>query len=138
MFSIHPLFHPPNQTQMSETKIFSIFPLFYHFFIFYPFIFPSSQPNESRVCACRTVCLTDPSNDQLVKDEGAQIFYSIRSQTKSIGIGANCEIPHNPSLIMRLSTTRTYDQALIPLVGPCALPIHPMTNWWRMRGTNLL
>ena len=28
---------------------------------------------------CRTVCLTDPSNDQLVKDEGAQIFYSIRS-----------------------------------------------------------
>ena len=24
--------------------------------------------------------------------------------------------------------------ALIPLVGPCALPIHPMTNWWRMRG----
>ena len=19
-------------------------------------------------------------------------------------------------------------------VGPCALPIHPMTNWWRMRG----
>ena len=137
-FSIHLLFHPPNQTQMSETKIFSIFPLFYHFFIFYPFTFPSSQPNESRVCACRTVCLTDPSNDQLVKDEGAQIFYSIRSQTKSIGIGAKCEIPHNPSLIMRLSTTRTYDQALIPLVGPCALPIHPMTNWWRMRGTNLL
>ena len=23
---------------------------------------------------CQTVCLTDPSNDQLVKDEGAQIF----------------------------------------------------------------
>ena len=44
---------------------------------------------------CRTVCLTDPSNDQLVKDEGAQIFYSVRSQTKLIGIGANCEIPHN-------------------------------------------
>ena len=44
---------------------------------------------------CRTVCLTNPSNDQLVKDEGAQIFYSIRSQTKPIGIGANCEIPHN-------------------------------------------
>ena len=43
---------------------------------------------------CRTVCLTDPSNDQLVKDEGAQIFYSIQSQTKPIGIGANCEIPH--------------------------------------------
>ena len=49
-----------------------------------------------------TVCLIDPSNDQLVKDEGAQIFYSIRSQTKPIGIGANCEIPHNPSLTMRL------------------------------------
>ena len=44
---------------------------------------------------CRIVCLTDPSNDQLVKDEGAQIFYSVRSQTKLIGIGANCEIPHN-------------------------------------------
>ena len=44
---------------------------------------------------CRTVCLTDPSNDQLVKDEGAQIFYSIRSQNKPIGIGANCEIPYN-------------------------------------------
>ena len=44
---------------------------------------------------CQTVCLTNPSNDQLVKDEGAQIFYSIRSQTKFIGIGANCEIPHN-------------------------------------------
>ena len=43
---------------------------------------------------CRTLCLTDPSNDQLVKDEGAQIFYSIWSQTKPIGIGANCEIPH--------------------------------------------
>ena len=43
---------------------------------------------------CRTVCLTDPSNDQLVKDEGVQIFYSIRSETKPIGIGANCEIPH--------------------------------------------
>ena len=28
---------------------------------------------------CRTVCLTDPFNDQLVKDERAQIFYSIRS-----------------------------------------------------------
>ena len=49
---------------------------------------------------CQTVCLTDPSNDQLVKDEGAQIFYSIRSQTKPIGIGVNCEIPHNPSLTM--------------------------------------
>ena len=48
------------------------------------------------------MCLTDPSNDQLVKDEGAQIFYSIRSQTKPIGIEANCEIPHNPSLTMRL------------------------------------
>ena len=43
---------------------------------------------------CRTVCLIDSSNDQLVKDEGTQIFYSIRSQTKPIGIGANCEIPH--------------------------------------------
>ena len=53
---------------------------------------------------CRTVCLTDPSNDQLVKGEGAQIFYSIRSQTKPIGIGANCEIPHNAA-----PTTRTYD-----------------------------
>ena len=44
---------------------------------------------------CRIVCLTDPSNNQLVKDKGAQIFYSIQSQTKPIGIGANCEIPHN-------------------------------------------
>ena len=51
---------------------------------------------------CRTVCLTNPSNDQLVKDEGARIFYSIRSQTKPIGIGEYCEIPHNPSLTMRL------------------------------------
>ena len=53
---------------------------------------------------CRTVCLTDSSNDRLVKDKGAQIFYSILSQTKSIGIGANCEIPHNAA-----PTTRTYD-----------------------------
>ena len=44
---------------------------------------------------CRTMCLTDPSNDQLVKDEGAQIFYSILSQTKLIGIRANCEIPRS-------------------------------------------
>ena len=43
---------------------------------------------------CRTVCFTDPSNDQLVKDEGAHIFYSICSQTKSIDIGAYCEIPY--------------------------------------------
>ena len=78
---------------------------------------------------CRTVCFTNPSNDQLVKDEGAQIFYSIQSQTKPIGIGANCEIPHNAT-----PTTQTYDRALIPLVGPCALLIHPTTNWWRIRG----
>ena len=51
---------------------------------------------------CRTVCLTDLSNDQLVKDEGAQIFYSIRLQTKPIGIGENCEITYNPSLTMWL------------------------------------
>ena len=50
------------------------------------------------------MCLTDPSNDQLVKGEGAQIFYSIRSQTKPIGIGANCEIPHNTA-----PTIQTYD-----------------------------
>ena len=81
---------------------------------------------------CQTVCLTDPSNNQLVKDEGAQIFYSIRSQTKPIGIGVNCEIPHNVD-----STTRTYNQALIPLVRPCALLIHPTTNWWRMRGAQI-
>ena len=49
---------------------------------------------------CRTVCFTNPSN----KDEGEQIFYSIRSQTKPIGIGANCEIPHNAA-----PTTQTYD-----------------------------
>ena len=48
---------------------------------------------------CRTVCLTDPSNNQLVKDEGTQIFYHIRSQTKPIGIGVNCEIPHNVNYI---------------------------------------
>ena len=78
---------------------------------------------------CRIVCLTNPSNDQLVKDDGAQIFYSIRSQTKPIGIGVNCEnpsqsLPHNTAPM-----TRTYDWALIPLVGPCALLIHPTTNW---------
>ena len=49
---------------------------------------------------CRTICLTDPSNNQSVKDEGAQIFYSIQLQTKPIGIGANYEnlsqsLPHN-------------------------------------------
>ena len=49
---------------------------------------------------CRTVCLIDPSNDQLVKNKGTQIFYSIRSQTKPIGIGANCEIPHNNELVL--------------------------------------
>ena len=42
----------------------------------------------------QTMCLTNPSKDQLVEDEGAQIFYSIQSQTKPIGIGANCEISH--------------------------------------------
>ena len=80
------------------------------------------------------MCLTDSFNDQLVKDEGAQIFYSIQSQTKPISIWANCEnlsqsLPHNTG-----STTQTYDQVLIPLVRLCALPIHLMTNWWRMRG----
>ena len=40
------------------------------------------------------MCLTDPSDDQLVKDEGAQIFYSIWLQTKPISIEANCETPH--------------------------------------------
>ena len=85
-------------------------------------------------CHCRTVYRTNPSNNQLVKDEGAQIFYSIRSQTKPIGIGANCEISHNPSLTMRLQQLEPMTLALIPLVGPCALPIHPTTNWWRMRG----
>ena len=59
---------------------------------------------------CRTVCFIDPSNDQLVKDEEAQIFYSIQSQTKPIGIGVNCEIPHNPSLTMQL-------QRLEPMTG---------------------
>ena len=44
------------------------------------------------------MCLTDLSNNQLVKDEGAQIFYSIQSQTKPIGIRANCEIPHKEHL----------------------------------------
>ena len=48
---------------------------------------------------CQTVCLSDPSNNQLVKDERTQIFYHIRSQTKPIGIGANCEIPHNVNYI---------------------------------------
>ena len=47
---------------------------------------------------------------QLVKDKGAQIFYNIQSQTKPIGIGANCEIPHNPSLTMRF-------QQLEPMTG---------------------
>ena len=65
---------------------------------------------------------------------GAQIFYSIRLQIKPIGNGANCEnpsqsLPHNAA-----PTTWTYDRALIPLVGPCPLPIHPMINWWKMRG----
>ena len=83
---------------------------------------------------CQTVCRTDPSNNQLVKDEGAQIFYSIRSQTKPFGIGVNCEIPHNPSLTMRLQWLEHMTLALIPLVEPCALPKHPTTNWWRIRG----
>ena len=69
------------------------------------------------------MCLIDPSNDQLVKNEEAQIFYNIRSQTKPISIGANYEIPHNAAL-----TTQTYDRALIPLVGPCALSILPWSN----------
>ena len=51
---------------------------------------------------CRTVCLNNPSNDLLVKDKGAQIFYSIRSQTKPIGIGVNCEIPHNWNILYDL------------------------------------
>ena len=82
---------------------------------------------------CQTVSLTDPSNDQLVKDKRAQIFYSIRSQTKPTGIGANCENPSQPLPHNVAPTTRTYDRALIPLVGPCVLPIHPTTNWWKMR-----
>ena len=53
----------------------------------------NAAPTTRTYTTCRTVCLTDPSNDQLVKDEGAQIFYSIRSQTKLIGIGTNCENP---------------------------------------------
>ena len=79
-------------------------------------------------------CLTYPSNEQLVKDEGAQIFYSIQLQTKLIGIGANCENPSQSLPHNKAPMTRTYGQALIPLIGPCALPIHPMTNWWRMKG----
>ena len=82
---------------------------------------------------CWTVFPTNPSNDQLVKDEWAQIFYCIWLQTKPIAIGVNCEIPHNPSLTMRLQRLEPMSLALIPLVGPCALPIHPTTNWWRMR-----
>ena len=39
------------------------------------------------------------------------------------------KIPHNPSFTMRLQQLEP-----IPLVGPCALPIHPTTNWWKMRG----
>ena len=73
------------------------------------------------MCRCWIVCFTNPFNDQLVKDEGAQIFYSIRSQTKPIGIGANCEIPHNPSLAMRLQRLLPMTLTLIPLVEPCAL-----------------
>ena len=68
------------------------------------------------------------------EDDGAQIFYSIRSQTKSIGIGVNCENPSQSLPYIMTPMTRTYDWALIPLVGLCALLIHPMTNWWRMRG----
>ena len=75
------------------------------------------------------VCLTDPSNDQLVKDEGAQIFYSIRSQTKPIGIGVNCENPSQSLAHNAAPMTRTYDRALIPLIELYALPIHPTTNW---------
>ena len=33
-------------------------------------------------------------------------------------------LPHNAA-----PTTWTYDQALIPLLKPCALLIHPTTNW---------
>ena len=42
---IPPFFHPSNQTQMRETKIFSIFSLFHPLSIFYLLIFSSSQPN---------------------------------------------------------------------------------------------
>ena len=91
---------------------------------FYPSIFTLSQ----------TVCLIDPSNNQLVKDEGTQIFYSIRLQTKPIGIGVNCENPSQSLLHNATPTTQTYDRALIPLVGLCALLIHLTTNWWRMKG----
>ena len=63
--------------------------------------FPPSQGSSNDLnlwsgsdTTCQIVCLTDPSNNQLMKDEGAQIFYSIQSQTKPIGIGVNCEIPH--------------------------------------------
>ena len=45
------------------------------------------------------MCLTDPSNDQLMKDKGTQIFYNIRLQTKPIGIRVNCEISHNVNYI---------------------------------------
>ena len=48
----------------------------------------------SFISSCRIVCFTNPSKHQLVKNERAQIFYSIRLQTNPIGIGANCEIPH--------------------------------------------
>ena len=46
MFSIFPLFHPSNQTQMRENKIFSILSLFHPFSIFYPPTFSSFQLNE--------------------------------------------------------------------------------------------
>ena len=44
-FSIHPLFHPPNQIQMRAIKIFSILLLFYLLCIFDPPTFWSSQLN---------------------------------------------------------------------------------------------
>ena len=37
-------------------------------------------------------------------------------------------LPHNTT-----PTTQTYNRSLRPFVGPCALPIYPTTNWWRMR-----
>ena len=50
---------------------------------------------------------------------------------------------NNSSMALRVanaSTSMTMDGSWMSLdsdaftVGPCALPIHPTTNWWRMRG----
>ena len=51
---------------------------------------------------CQTVCLTNSFNDQLVKDERAQIFIAFDRKLSPLVLERTVKIPHNPSLTMRL------------------------------------